>query len=122
MKGNARTAGEERRRGGQYFDDESALALASSSLSRQRDVPPPATISLFALDDYLKSDAKRALLHARSSWSKIEWSKILPDSHHSWLTKGLRDDFNGFLPLATKGGAGMHAGEQALMRISCPGV
>ena len=32
----------------------------------------------------------------------IEWQPIQPDARHTWLTKGLRDEFDTFMPMGTK--------------------
>ena len=34
--------------------------------------------------------------------ANVTWQKLQPNTHHRWLTEGLRDDFHTFIPMGTK--------------------
>ena len=41
------------------------------------------------------------LEQAQTAWG-LEWREIVPDARHTWLTEGLEDEFETFLPMGTK--------------------
>ena len=45
---------------------------------------------------------KYRFLEEKKQISGVEWEDIQPDKKHTWLTEGLRADFEGFLPLGNK--------------------
>jgi len=45
---------------------------------------------------------KFALLESAASTNAIEWKELLPNTRHDWLTEGLEDEFDVFLPMGTK--------------------
>ena len=51
-----------------------------------------------------KWDASRKMdwLNEREHVGHLTWQQITPDARHSWLTEGLRDEFNTFLPIGNK--------------------
>ncbi|ABX04580.1 DNA or RNA helicase of superfamily II [Herpetosiphon aurantiacus DSM 785] len=49
-----------------------------------------------------KKQEKFNLLNQAETIDKIEWQEILPDKKHTWLTDGLENDFDNFIPLGTK--------------------
>lgn len=49
-----------------------------------------------------KKQEKFDLLNQAETISKIEWQEITPDKKHTWLTDGLEDDFDTFIPIGSK--------------------
>jgi predicted helicase len=45
---------------------------------------------------------KFALLENAVSTNGIEWKELLPNARHDWLTEGMREEFESFLPMGTK--------------------
>lgn len=45
---------------------------------------------------------KFALLEAHPHYAAIDWQSITPNKKHTWLTEGLHDTFETFLPIGTK--------------------
>jgi len=45
---------------------------------------------------------KFALLEKAQAASNLDWQELTPDPRHTWLTEGLQDDFETFLPMGSK--------------------
>ncbi len=54
------------------------------------------------VDEYWRKEQKFAFLEEKRDYSRIEWQAITPDSKQTWLTEGLRDEFETFLPMGSK--------------------
>jgi len=66
---------------------------------------------------------KLAWLAEKKSVSGVDWETLKPNRNNVWLTKGLQDDFDSFLPIAskeTKASFSMDA--KAIFKSYCPGV
>jgi predicted helicase len=48
-----------------------------------------------------RKEQKYAFLDSAGAASKLEWTRIEPDERDTWLTEGLRTEFDTFLPLVT---------------------
>lgn len=66
----------------------------------------PGKIRYFATDEFARRDEKLRLLDEAGSVEGIEWKTLEPDTAHTWVRDGLRDDFDSMMPLGLKGPAG----------------
>jgi hypothetical protein len=103
LKGNARTTGERRREeGGNVFSDQIRVGVGITLLVRRQAKRNSSIIKLHRVADYLKADAKQGLLEKYGSVSAVRWKKVVPDKRYNWLTEGLQNDFDEFLPVGSK--------------------
>ena len=64
------------------------------------------------VDEFWRKEDKYRYLDEKERYDKIEWNPIAPNKRNTWLTEGLQDEFETFIPLgnkeakATKGVAG----------------
>ncbi len=49
-----------------------------------------------------KRKEKFALIEQTGTSSKLEWQEISPDKKYTWLTEGMSEDFDTFIPMGTK--------------------
>lgn len=61
-----------------------------------------ATIHYARLDEFWRKEEKYAFLDEQSHVGNVDWQPITPDKRHTWLTEGLQDEFETFLPVGTK--------------------
>ena len=54
------------------------------------------------VDEFWRKEEKYRYLEAIERYSNIEWQPIRPDRHNTWLTEGLRAEFETFMPLGSK--------------------
>ena len=103
LKGNARTSGERRRQeSGNVFDDAIRVSVGITFFIKKKGDTSPAEIYMYSLDDYLKSDDKKEFLEKAGYYANIPLKRIIPDEKHNWLTEGLKDEFENFMPMGTK--------------------
>jgi predicted helicase len=60
-----------------------------------------------------RKEVKLKLLAMKRSVAGVEWQELQPDERHTWLTEGMRPEFDAFLPIGTKEakyGQGFEAG------------
>jgi len=55
-----------------------------------------------SVDEFWRKEEKLGYLDQSQSYSNIEWSLIDPDQKYTWLTEGLQDDFETFIPIGNK--------------------
>ncbi|WP_437574630.1 type ISP restriction/modification enzyme [Sorangium sp. So ce887] len=67
-----------------------------------------------------RKEAKYSFLDGATSYSGVEWTEIVPDSRSTWITSGLRSDFDTFTPLVCDD-SGKDARE-GIFRVSSNGV
>ena len=53
-------------------------------------------------DEFWRRGRKYAFLDGARHVGGIEWQKLRPDEKHNWLTEGMHEEFEKFLPLGTK--------------------
>ncbi len=105
LKGNARTSGERRRREcGNVFDDLIRVGVGITFLIRRNGDKEKAKIYIYQIEDYLKSAAKKKFLEDAEHLDNIETKQITPDEKHTWLTEGIRADFDTFISIGNKEG------------------
>lgn len=100
LKGDARTAGEQRRReGGNVFDDQIRVGVAIYFLLRKAGAKG-CRIFYEAVRDYAKSDEKREFLAAQRIADR-RFLEVCPDAQGNWINQ-TSNDFNALMPIATK--------------------
>ena len=62
----------------------------------------PAKIFYARVDEFWRKEQKYDFLEASQHCGRIEWQRVSPDAKHTWLTAGLRDEFDAFVPMGTK--------------------
>lgn len=63
---------------------------------------PMAKIYYARVDEFWRKEEKYAYLDEKQHRGNIEWQKIQPDAKYNWLTEGMDDEFEGFMPIGTK--------------------
>ncbi len=104
LKGDARTSGERRRKeGGNVFEDQIRVGVGISFFIKKAGSPAaPAEVWLYAVEDYMKSREKQDLLVEFSDYTNVPLKQAVLDARHTWLTEGLRPEFDTFVPMGTK--------------------
>src|SRR3989442_10973664 len=54
------------------------------------------------VDEFWRKEEKYAYLDEKQHVGKIEWRENTPDAKHNWLTEGMHDEFESFIPIGTK--------------------
>ena len=103
LKGNARTSGELRKReAGNIFGDQIRVGIGISFLLKKKPKNSEAEIYIYSVNDYLKSKEKLEFIRESEEYSDISFKRIIPDKNYTWLTEGLIQNFDMFLPMGTK--------------------
>jgi len=61
-----------------------------------------ATIHYARLDEFWRKEQKYDFLEQSGHIGTVDWQVLAPDKHHLWLTEGMHDEFETFLPIGTK--------------------
>ena len=61
-----------------------------------------ATIHYARLDEFWRKEQKYDFLDQHGHVGTVDWQVLAPDKHHLWLTEGMHDEFETFLPMGTK--------------------
>jgi predicted helicase len=61
-----------------------------------------ADIFYYSINDDFKRVQKLEFIAEKNTYKNLEWQEIKPDEKYNWLTEGLHDDFDSFLPMGTK--------------------
>ena len=61
-----------------------------------------ASIFYARVEEDWRKEQKYEFLNIKEHYQNIEWHQITPDSRHTWLTEGLHDEFDTFIPMGTK--------------------
>jgi len=51
------------------------------------------------VDEFWRRGQKYAYLDEKQHVGNIEWQELQPDAKHNWLTEGMRDEFETFIPV-----------------------
>ena len=54
------------------------------------------------VDEFWRKEEKYRYLDSKQHYQNISWQQITPDSRYTWLTEGLRPEFDTFLPIGNK--------------------
>ena len=103
LKGNARTSGERRRKeGGNIFDDQIRVGVGISFFIRKANVQSEGTeVWIYSIDDYRKARDKQEILTQFGDYTSVPMTQATIDAKHTWLTEGLRGEFEIFIPMGT---------------------
>ena len=103
LKGNARTSGERRRKeGGNIFDDQIRVGVGISFFIRKANVQSDGPeVWIYSIDDYLKVRDKQEILTQFGDYINVPMTQAIIDAKHTWLTEGLRGEFETFIPMGT---------------------
>ena len=104
LKGNARTAGERRRKeGGNIFDDQIRVGVGISFFIRTAGEKSNQTeVWLYSVDDYLRARDKKEILTQVSVLTNVPMKQAAIDSKHTWLTEGHQIEFENFVQLGSR--------------------
>jgi predicted helicase len=121
LKGDARTAGERRRReGGNVFGNQIRVGITISFLIRKRS-SAGCRVHYQEVRDYARADEKAAFL-AKPIWER-DFDELRPDDTGNWI--GIASaDFKNFLPLANRATKSVKvaAQERAIFRLYSLGI
>lgn len=99
LRGNARTAGEQRKKeGGTVFDAGSRATVAITILVKDPASTGQATIHYTDIGDYLTREQKLAKVADAARVQGLEPRTLTPNAHGDWINQR-HDDFDNFLPL-----------------------
>ena len=104
LKGNARTSGERRRKeGGNVFDDQIRVGVGITFFIKKSDAASESgEIWIYSVSDYLKAREKQQMLTDFGDYTNVPTKQATIDAKHTWLTEGLRAEFDTFFPMGTK--------------------
>jgi predicted helicase len=104
LKGNARTSGERRRKeAGNIFDDMIRVSVGITFFIKNKNISKEEIeFYIYSIDDYLKSRQKKEFLIDKQSFVNVNFEKRVPTKNHIWLNKGIREDFEDFIPIGSK--------------------
>ena len=68
----------------------------------KQSLPETVRIFYFCTDEKWNKDKKFDFLNENKHIGGIEWQTIQPNEQHTWLTEGLRSEFDTFIPMGTK--------------------
>jgi len=87
------------------------VGVSINLLVRRKDSPQRNARIWYAAvgDDWRKSE-KLDFLSNVETMSHVNWQELTPDDQHSWITDGLREDWNDLLPLGSKDAKSSKAG------------
>lgn len=110
LRGNARTAGERRRKEkDNVFDQGSRAPVAIAVLVKNPSSTTRGAIRFLDVGDYLTREQKLAAIAEYGSTGGVSrrgrWTDIEPDHDGNWIKQG-RDEFERLLPIASKDGEG----------------
>ena len=54
------------------------------------------------VDELWRKEDKYRYLDAKEQYHRIEWKPITPDNRYTWLTEGLHDEFETFMPMGLR--------------------
>ncbi|HAC65181.1 MAG TPA: damage-inducible protein, partial [Cyanothece sp. UBA12306] len=102
LRGNARTAGEDRRKEkGNVFGEGTRTPVAITLLIKNPNKTENCQLFYHDIGDYLKREKKLEIIKEFSSISGIKWETITPNDSHDWINQ--RDPaFDNFISLGDK--------------------
>lgn len=73
------------------------------------------------VDEFWRKGQKYAYLDERQHAGSVAWQELQPDAKHNWLTEGMRDEFESFVPIGSKESKG-RADSETIFRTFSGGV
>ena len=83
------------------FDIQVGVSINLFVKTRQHD-KSPARIFYNDVTTEMNKEATFDFLEAREHIGNVNWDSIQPDARYTWLTEGLREEFETFLPMGSK--------------------
>ena len=71
-------------------------------IKRRGNANSQAEIFYARVDEFWRKEDKYRYLDSKEYYRNIEWQSIRPDQRYTWLTEGLRAEFETFIPMGTK--------------------
>jgi predicted helicase len=71
-------------------------------VKKKKQIEESARIYYSRLDEFWKKEQKYDFLFQKIQIDNIEWQELQPDEKHTWLTEGLKSEFESLLALGTK--------------------
>ena len=68
----------------------------------RHDISEVTGINYYRTDDWLNKNQKFDFMDEKQDTAEIDWQFLYPDVRHTWITEGLNDDFDTFIPIGTK--------------------
>lgn len=78
------------------------VGVSINLLIRKGKSTQPAQIYYRRVDEFWRKEEKYEYLDKSSDCGKIDWQLIAPDRKYTWLTAGLQDEFETFIPMGDK--------------------
>ncbi len=60
-----------------------------------------AKIYYYRTDEFWRKEQKYTFLEQHPDRTQVDWQAVEPDAKHTWLTEGLHNEFDDFLPIGT---------------------
>ena len=83
------------------FDIQVGVSINLFVKTRQHD-KSPTYIFYNSVTTEMSKEATFDFLDAREHIGNVDWNTVQPDARHTWLTEGLREEFETFLPMGSK--------------------
>ena len=71
-------------------------------IKKRENANSQAEIFYARVDEFWRKEDKYRYLDSKEYYRNIEWQSIRPDQRYTWLTEGLRAEFETFIPMGTK--------------------
>ncbi len=71
-------------------------------IKRRGETNSQAAIFYTRVEEFWRKEDKYRYLDSKEYYRNIEWKFITPDQRYTWLTEGLRAEFETFIPMGTK--------------------
>ena len=82
-----------------------------------------AEISYASVDEFWRKEEKYYHLDSKQHYQNIEWQYLMPDNRYTWLTEGLRTEFDTFMPMGSKEAKASKTNKvKTLFKMYSPGV
>jgi len=92
-------------------------------IKKKNQQPKQARIYYARVDEFWRKEEKWDFLDDKEHLGKIQWEEKKPDTKHNWLTEGMSEEFESFLPLGTKETKGPKKGDaQTIFKTFSLGV
>jgi predicted helicase len=91
-------------------------------IRKSQDTKNAAQIYYARVDEFWRKEEKYRYLDEKQHRGNIDWQSIQPDKKNRWLTEGLHDEFETFLPMGDKAEKVAQTGTQTLFQIFSNGV
>jgi predicted helicase len=80
------------------------LGVSINFLVKKKSEQPSRQANLYysRLNEFWRKEQKYEFLSEKDQISNVEWQEIIPDSKCNWLTAGMDESFDSFIPMGTK--------------------